>query len=117
MSAVTGQARASVLSEALPHIRKYNKKTVVVKYGGAAMADDATRDAVISDIVLLSLVSIRMVVVHGGGPEINGLLNKIGKQPKFINGLRHTDEETISVNIFDGCEIALPDIFRDVTEE
>lgn len=90
-------ARAAILSEALPHIRKYNKKTVVVKYGGAAMTNESLKRAVISDIVLLSLVSIRMVVVHGGGPEINDLLGKIGKVPKFINGLRYTDEETMDV--------------------
>lgn len=89
--------RAAILSEALPHIRKYNKKTVVVKYGGAAMTNEHLKRKVISDIVLLSLVSIRMVVVHGGGPEINGLLKKIGKKPQFINGLRYTDEETMDV--------------------
>lgn len=90
-------SRAAILSEALPYIRKYNKKTVVVKYGGAAMTDEKLKRAVISDIVLLSLASIRMVVVHGGGPEINEWLAKIGKEPKFINGLRYTDAETMDV--------------------
>lgn len=90
-------ARAAILSEALPHIRKYSKKTVVVKYGGAAMTNEHLKRKVISDIVLLSLVSIRMVVVHGGGPEINGLLKKIGKKPQFVNGLRYTDDETMDV--------------------
>jgi acetylglutamate kinase len=90
-------SRAEVLSEALPYIRKFHKKTVVVKYGGAAMASDELKRAVISDIVLLSLASIRVVVVHGGGPEINILLNQIGKEPKFVHGLRYTDSETMDV--------------------
>ncbi|MDR1158487.1 MAG: acetylglutamate kinase [Oscillospiraceae bacterium] len=89
--------KARLLSEALPYIQKYNKKTVVIKYGGSAMLEDALRRAVISDIVLLSLVGIRVVVVHGGGPEIKEMLTKIGKEPRFINGLRHTDEETMEV--------------------
>ncbi|MDR1664838.1 MAG: acetylglutamate kinase [Clostridiales bacterium] len=91
-------SRAAILSEALPHIRKYSKKTVVVKYGGAAMIDnEELKRAVISDIVLLSMSSVRMVVVHGGGPEISDLLKKIGKEPVFINGLRYTDDETMDV--------------------
>jgi acetylglutamate kinase len=90
-------SRAEILSEALPYIRKFHKKTVVVKYGGAAMASDELKRAVISDIVLLSLASIRVVVVHGGGPEINALLNQIGKEPKFVQGLRYTDSETMDV--------------------
>jgi acetylglutamate kinase len=94
---VEQSVRAGILSEALPYIQKYSGQTVVVKYGGAAMLDENLQRAVISDIVLLSLVSIRMVVVHGGGPEINELLKKIGKVPRFINGLRHTDEETMDV--------------------
>ncbi|MDR0671430.1 MAG: acetylglutamate kinase [Oscillospiraceae bacterium] len=89
--------KARLLSEALPYIQEYSKKTVVIKYGGSAMLEDALRCAVISDIVLLSLVGIRVVVVHGGGPEINEMLAKIGKEPRFINGLRHTDEETMEV--------------------
>ncbi|MCL2707976.1 MAG: acetylglutamate kinase [Defluviitaleaceae bacterium] len=93
----TQSERAAILSEALPYIQKYSGKTVVVKYGGAAMSDSALKRAVISDIVLLSLTKIKMVVVHGGGPEINELLEKIGKQPKFVNGLRQTDAETMEV--------------------
>ncbi|MCL2664211.1 MAG: acetylglutamate kinase [Defluviitaleaceae bacterium] len=89
--------RAAVLSEALPYIRQFSKKTIVVKYGGAAMTDEKLKDAVISDIVLLSLASIRVAVVHGGGPEINELLSKTGKVPKFIDGLRYTDEETMDI--------------------
>jgi acetylglutamate kinase len=89
--------RATVLVEALPYIQKYNGKTVVVKYGGNAMISEALRQAVISDIVLLSLVGIRVVVVHGGGPEINDMLHRIGKEARFVNGLRYTDQETMDV--------------------
>ena len=89
--------RAQVLAEALPYIQKYYGKTVVVKYGGNAMISDELRQAVISDIILLHLVGIRVVVVHGGGPEITEMLNKIGKESKFVDGLRYTDEETMEV--------------------
>ena len=89
--------RAKVLAEALPYIQKYYGKTVVVKYGGNAMISDELRQAVISDIILLHLVGIRVVVVHGGGPEITEMLNKIGKESKFVDGLRYTDEETMEV--------------------
>ena len=87
--------RAQVLVEALPYIQKYYKKTVVIKYGGNAMISEALRKAVISDIILLRLVGINVVVVHGGGPEINELLKKTGKESRFVNGLRYTDEETM----------------------
>ena len=89
--------RAKVLAEALPYIQKYYGKTVVVKYGGNAMISDELRQAVISDIILLHLVGLRVVVVHGGGPEITEMLNKIGKESKFVDGLRYTDEETMEV--------------------
>jgi len=89
--------RVNVLISALPYIQQYYGKIVVIKYGGAAMLDDALRDAVMSDIVLLSLCGIKIVLVHGGGPEINDMLKKIGKEPKFINGLRHTDRETMDI--------------------
>ena len=89
--------RAQVLAEALPYIQKYYGKTIVVKYGGNAMISQELRHAVISDIVLLALVGIRVVVVHGGGPEINQMLEKIGKEPKFVDGLRYTDQETMEV--------------------
>ena len=89
--------RAKVLAEALPYIQKYYGKTVVVKYGGNAMISDELRQAVISDIILLHLVGIRVVVVHGGGPEITEMLRKIGKESRFVDGLRHTDEETMDV--------------------
>jgi acetylglutamate kinase len=87
--------RAAVLAEALPYIQKYSGKTVVVKYGGAAMEKAELRGAVIDDVILLALVGIRLVLVHGGGPEINALLGKLGKEPKFVDGLRYTDEETM----------------------
>jgi len=89
--------RANVLAEALPYIQKYYGKTVVVKYGGNAMISEGLRHAVISDIILLNLVGIRVVVVHGGGPEISGMLKKIGKESKFVDGLRYTDEETMDI--------------------
>ena len=89
--------RAQVLAEALPYIQKFYGKTIVVKYGGNAMISQELRHAVISDIVLLSLVGIRVVVVHGGGPEISGMLKKVGKESKFVDGLRYTDEETMDI--------------------
>ena len=89
--------RAQVLAEALPYIQKFYGKTIVVKYGGNAMVSQELRHAVISDIVLLSLVGIRVVVVHGGGPEISGMLKKVGKESKFVDGLRYTDEETMEI--------------------
>ncbi len=89
--------RAQVLAEALPYIQKYNGKTIVVKYGGNAMISQELREAVISDIILLSLVGLNVVVVHGGGPEINQMLKRLGKEGKFVDGLRYTDEETMDV--------------------
>ncbi|MGE4277293.1 MAG: acetylglutamate kinase [Lawsonibacter sp.] len=89
--------RAQVLAEALPYIQKFSGKTIVVKYGGNAMVSDELRHAVISDIILLNLVGIRVVVVHGGGPEINEMLSKIGKKSEFVDGLRYTDEETMDI--------------------
>ena len=89
--------RAKVLAEALPYIQKYYGKTVVVKYGGNAMISDELRHAVISDIILLHLVGIQVVVVHGGGPEISDMLKKIGKESRFVDGLRYTDRETMDV--------------------
>ncbi|NLV51317.1 MAG: acetylglutamate kinase [Clostridiales bacterium] len=89
--------RAQVLAEALPYIQDFHGKTIVIKYGGNAMTTPELINAVISDIVLLFLVGINVVLVHGGGPEINELLEKTGKEPKFINGLRYTDEETMDI--------------------
>lgn len=85
------------LAEALPYIQDYAGKVVVVKYGGNAMVDGALKAAVMSDIVLLSLVGIKIVLVHGGGPEITETLKAIGKESRFIGGLRYTDEETLKV--------------------
>ena len=89
--------RSTVLVEALPYIQKYYGKTVVIKYGGNAMISEDLRRAVISDIILLNLVGVRVVVVHGGGPEIGAMLKKIGKQSRFVDGLRYTDEETMDI--------------------
>ena len=89
--------RAKVLVDALPYIQKYHGKVVVVKYGGNAMINDELKEAVMSDIVLLSLIGIKVVLVHGGGPEINAMLKKTGKESKFVNGLRYTDEETMDI--------------------
>ena len=89
--------RAKILVEALPYIQKYSGKTIVVKYGGNAMISEDLRTAVMSDIILLRLVGINVVVVHGGGPEINEMLKKIGKESKFVDGLRYTDEETVDI--------------------
>ncbi len=97
MTNATTAQKADILSQALPYIQKYNGKTVVVKYGGNAMLDNELKSAVMRDIVLLSCIGIKVVLVHGGGPEISGMLKKIGKESKFINGLRYTDEETRDV--------------------
>ncbi|MCH5138977.1 acetylglutamate kinase [Clostridiaceae bacterium UIB06] len=89
--------RAEILVQALPYIQQFYGKTIVVKYGGNAMINDELKNSVIKDIVMLNCVGIKVVVVHGGGPEINSMLNKIGKEGKFINGLRVTDRETIDI--------------------
>ena len=88
--------KAKILVEALPFIQKYYGQTVVVKYGGNAMINEELKDAVIHDLVLLNLVGVKVVVVHGGGPEITDMLKKIGKESKFVNGLRYTDRETMT---------------------
>lgn len=89
--------RAEVLIHALPYIQKYTDKIVVVKYGGNAMINEELKAAVMGDIVLLSLIGIKVVLVHGGGPEITQMLEKVGKKTEFINGLRVTDEETVDI--------------------
>lgn len=89
--------RANALVEALPYLQEYNDKVVVVKYGGNAMTNETLKQAVMQDIVLLSLVGIKVVLVHGVCPEINAMLKKINKQSEFVNGLRYTDEETIDI--------------------
>lgn len=97
MQNISNQERAKVLIQALPYIQKYSGQTIVVKYGGNAMISPELKDAVMSDIVLMQLVGINVVLVHGGGPEISQMLKKVGKESKFSNGLRVTDEETIDI--------------------
>ena len=94
---INNAERARVLVHALPYIQKYYGKVVVVKYGGNAMISDKLTDAVMRDIVLLHLIGIKIVLVHGGGPEISDMLQKIGKVPEFVDGLRVTDKETVDV--------------------
>jgi len=89
--------RARILVEALPYIQQFHGKTIVIKYGGHAMVDPQLKTSVVRDIVLLESVGMRVVVVHGGGPEISKLMKRIGKEPKFSNGYRVTDEETLSI--------------------
>lgn len=97
MENVTNTDKARILIDALPYIQKYSDKIVVIKYGGNAMTNKDLKDAVMTDIVLLSLVGIKVVLVHGGGPEINDMLNRLNIESRFINGLRYTDEAAIDV--------------------
>ncbi len=94
---LTKAQRAEILIQALPYIQKYNNKIIVVKYGGNAMLNDELKEAVMGDLVLLSLVGVKVVLVHGGGPEITEMLNKIGKQSQFVDGLRVTDKESVEI--------------------
>ena len=89
--------RAEILTQALPYIRQYNGKIVVVKYGGNAMVSEQLRQQVMEDIVLLWLIGVKVVLVHGGGPEINDLMKRLGKKAEFVDGLRVTDKETIDI--------------------
>lgn len=89
--------RAEILIQALPYIQKFNNKTIVVKYGGHAMVNEELKQAVIHDLILLSYVGIRVVVIHGGGMEINAFLKKTGKESKFVEGQRYTDSETMDI--------------------
>lgn len=89
--------RAKILSEALPYILKYKEKIIVIKYGGNAMIDENLKALVMEDVVMLNSLGMKVVLVHGGGPEISGMLKKVGKESKFVNGLRVTDEETIDI--------------------
>ena len=89
--------RAEVLTAALPYIKKYSGKTVVVKYGGNAMINEQLKQQVMEDIVLLWLIGVKVVLVHGGGPEINETMQKLGKEAQFVNGLRVTDRETVDI--------------------
>lgn len=94
---ITNAQRAEILVNALPYIKKYYNKIIVVKYGGNAMINEELKNAVMGDLVLLSTVGIKVVLVHGGGPEISGMLTKIGKKSEFVNGLRVTDQETADI--------------------
>lgn len=94
---IDNESKAHIIAEALPHIQKYRKKTIVVKYGGNSMINNELKEAVMHDLVLLTTVGIKVVLVHGGGPEINKTLSKIGVESKFVDGLRVTDQETIDV--------------------
>ena len=89
--------KAEVLIEALPYIQRFNRKIIVVKYGGSAMVDEELKENVIKDVVLLKLVGFKPIIVHGGGKEISGWVKKVGMEPHFINGLRVTDEPTMEI--------------------
>ncbi len=89
--------RAEILSEALPYILKYKEKIIVIKYGGNAMIDEHLKQLVMEDVVMLNSLGMKVVLVHGGGPEISGMLKKVGKESKFVNGLRVTDSETADI--------------------
>lgn len=88
---------AQMLVHARPYIQKYKDKIIVIKYGGNAMIDEKLKEAVMNDIVLLSFMGVKVVLVHGGGPEISDMLKKMGKETHFVNGLRYTDKETSDV--------------------
>lgn len=97
MEKITNTEKSQILIDALPYIQKYSDKIVVIKYGGNAMTNKELKDAVMTDIVLMTLVGIKVVLVHGGGPEINDMLKKLNIESKFINGLRYTDKDAIEV--------------------
>ena len=94
---LTNMERAEVLTQALPYIKKYSGKIVVIKYGGNAMVNYQLKEQVMEDIVLLWLIGVRVVLVHGGGPEISETMKRLGKQAQFVNGLRVTDKETVDI--------------------
>ena len=97
MTQFTNAERAEVLTQALPYIKRYTGKIVVVKYGGNAMINEQLKQQVMEDIVLLWLIGVHVVLVHGGGPEISGLMQRLGKEPEFVDGLRVTDQETVDI--------------------
>ena len=97
MNDFSNMERAEVLTAALPYIKKYNGKIVVVKYGGNAMVNEELKEQVMQDIVLLWLIGVKVVLVHGGGPDIDDMMTRLGKKPKFVEGLRVTDKETIDI--------------------
>ena len=93
----TNAQRAEVLVHALPYIQNYTGKIIVIKYGGSAMLNDELKDSVMRDIVLLSLIGVRVVLIHGGGSEITEMLKAVGKESRFVDGLRVTDKETMDI--------------------
>jgi acetylglutamate kinase len=97
MGDTNNQNRAEVLVHALPYIQRFRGKTIVVKYGGNAMINEGLKTAVIQDVILMACVGIRTVLVHGGGPEIDAMLKKTGKESRFVDGLRYTDAETMEI--------------------
>ena len=97
MEKISNNDKSQVLIDALPYIQKYNNKILVIKYGGNAMTNKELKDAVMTDIVLLSLVGVKVVLVHGGGPEISDMLKKLNIESRFVNGLRYTDDATVDV--------------------
>lgn len=97
MMEISNSERAKILVNALPYIQKYNGSIIVVKYGGNAMINADLKDSVMRDIVLLSLIGVKVVLVHGGGPEITDMLNRIGKKSEFVDGLRVTDKDTVDI--------------------
>jgi acetylglutamate kinase len=109
LTAATAAQKAHTLSEALPYIQRFFDKTIVIKYGGNAMTDPKLQEGFARDVVLLKLVGMNPVVVHGGGPQINDLLKKVGKQGEFIQGMRVTDEETMDV-----VEMVLGKVNKDI---
>ena len=94
---VSNAERAEILTQALPHIQRYNGKIVVIKYGGNAMVSNELKELVMIDTVLLWLIGVKVVLVHGGGPELSDLMKRLGKEPEFVNGLRVTDKETVDL--------------------
>lgn len=94
---ISNVGRAQILVQALPYIQRLAGKTIVVKYGGNAMINEELKNAVMNDIVMMKALGINVVLVHGGGPEINAMLKKVGKESRFVNGMRYTDEETMDI--------------------
>ena len=97
MPDASNMQRAEILAQALPYIKHYNGKVVVIKYGGNAMVSEKLKELVMIDAVLLQLIGVKVVLVHGGGPELSELMEKLGKKPEFVNGLRVTDKETVDI--------------------
>ena len=103
--------KAEVLIEALPYIQRFNRKIIVVKYGGSAMVDDTLKEQVIQDVTLLKLIGFKPIIVHGGGKEISRWVSKVGMKPKFIDGLRVTDEDTMEL-----VEMVLGKVNKDLVQ-